>query len=166
MLNVKKDKSPRHFIRPEVVTPTNKKFSRTPAGDALSTTKHSMTITPVSQAKWNNAPFGQETGTTVDSTKHSSDYITCLFLCCESYRHDVEAMNVSFIHIISPSIISHDRYFQTCETCFLPCLGSNNFAVVWLWKAKRTLDIQGQNANCRCLQIKVPWKCQALRKIK
>jgi hypothetical protein len=46
ILNDKNDKSSRHSLRPDVVTPTNKRFSHTPTGDAVSTTKHSMTITP------------------------------------------------------------------------------------------------------------------------
>jgi hypothetical protein len=54
----------------------------------------------------------------MEGTKHSSDYITCLLLWCESYRHDKEATNVSFINIISPCIISQDRYSKRCDILF------------------------------------------------
>lgn len=55
-LNVKNDKSSRHSLRPDV-TPTNKRFSHTPAGDAVSTTKHSMTITPCLSSKMKQCPI-------------------------------------------------------------------------------------------------------------
>jgi hypothetical protein len=56
MLNVKNDKSSPHSFRPDV-TPTNKKFSHTPAGDAVSTTKHSMTITSRLSSKMKQCPI-------------------------------------------------------------------------------------------------------------
>jgi hypothetical protein len=57
MLYVKNDKSSRHSLCPDVVTPTNKRFSHTHAGDAVSTTKHSLTITPCFTSQMRQYPI-------------------------------------------------------------------------------------------------------------
>ena len=125
------DKSSRHSLRPDVVIPTNKRFSHTPVGDAVSTTKHSMTITPCLASQMRQCPIRARNKH--DSGRHEAfvwlhNLPVPLLRVLPSRRGSNERFLYSHnfsVHHFSGQILPDVR------NMLLLWLGNNNFAVAW-----------------------------------